>query len=73
MTLSFGNSLNTPVACPLAKGVESMFYGLPTLGIIGNVTFGLTLLAVVTYFFIRTRQLKNEVRLIRHNFNTGII
>jgi hypothetical protein len=73
MTLVFGNSLETPVDCTPAKGLESLFSQLPNAGIGLNIGFAIALLSIVIFFYVRTRQLKQEIRIIRHNFNTGII
>lgn len=73
LTVTFGNTLVSPVACPQIKGVESVFASLPPMSPLLNVIFGTVLFAVVTFFYVRTRQLKKEIRIIRHNFNTGIM
>lgn len=73
MATTFGTSTRVPVTCPLIKGVESVASELPTVGIVTNILFSLALVLVVAYFYLRTRQLKKEIRLIRHNINTGTI
>jgi len=73
LTVVFGGTDQTNVACPVAKDIEAALYQLPNLGTGGNLLFMGTLFAVVLFFAIRTRQLKKEIRIIRHNFNTGII
>lgn len=73
MTLVFGSALDTPVDCPIAKGVEGALLQLPSTGIGANIAFAVFVLALVVFFYIRTHQLKKEIRIIRHNFNTGII
>jgi hypothetical protein len=73
LSLTFGSVLQTPVDCPAVKGVESVFKQLPTTGIGVNVAFAAVIFIIVAFFYIRTRQLKKEIRIIRHNFNTGII
>lgn len=73
LAVSFGTRSSTPVACPPAKATESIINQLPTTSLATNIIFGGTLLAIVTYFYVRTRQLKKEIRIIRHNINTGII
>ena len=73
LTSAFGTTLNIRVDCPAAKVIESTTSQLPTLGIIGNLIFSNVVAVVVTYFYLRTRQLKKEIRLIRHNLNTGIL
>lgn len=73
LTAVFGTRLQTPVSCPPAKAAESLFSQLPTTGIVANVVFAAVLLLTVIYFYARTRQLKSEIRIIRHNMNVGII
>ncbi len=73
LTATFGNAHQTKVDCPLAKGLESAFLQLPGVGTGGTLIFLATLSLIVSFFAIRTRQLKKEIRIIRHNFNTGII
>jgi len=73
LTVSFGNALNLPVDCPVIKGVEGALYQMPKIDIGGNLIFIAIILTVVIFFWLRTRQLKKEIRIIRHNFNAGII
>lgn len=73
IAISFGTNLQVPVDCPPIKGVENIINQLPTTGIVANVIFAAVLLSVVVYFYFRTRQLKNEIRIIRHDLNAGII
>ncbi|MDB5177368.1 MAG: exported protein of unknown function [Candidatus Saccharibacteria bacterium] len=73
MTLVFGNSIDTSVDCPPAKGIESLFLQLPNGSTGLNIGFALVLICTVSFFYLRTRQLKQEIRIIRHNVNTGII
>lgn len=73
MTTSFGTTSNAPVECPPLKGLEGALVQLPTTTVLANVIFATLFLSVITFFYVRTRQLKNEIRLIRHNVNTGVI
>ena len=73
MTSTFGSSTRIGVECPLAKGIEGVINQLPGTGILMNLAFSGVIAAVVLYFYIRTRQLKKEIRLIRHNINVGTI
>ncbi|MFZ2544476.1 MAG: hypothetical protein WAW80_00680 [Candidatus Saccharimonadales bacterium] len=73
LTIAFGNSINSPIDCPAPKVIESLFLTLPPTSMTLNITFALIVLITVSFFYIRTRQLKKEIRIIRHNFNTGII
>lgn len=73
MSVVFGNMVKTPLKCPISKGIESIFHTLPSAGMGLNIGFSITLVAAVLFFYIRNKQLKSEIRVVRHNFNTGII
>lgn len=74
MTNTFGNSVDITVACPPEKVVvEQVVSELPTTGPGENMLFAGTLLAVVVYFYARSRQLGKEVRLIRRDVTVGAI
>lgn len=74
MVNTFGNSLDVDVDCATEKEVvEKVVKELPQTGPRENMIFAGVLLAVVVYFYTRSRQLGKEVRLIRHGLNTGTI
>lgn len=73
MKIAFGNIGTTNVDCPAAKDFETILNQLPSVGLGGNLLFAGVILSIATFFTLRTRQLKNELKIIRHNFNTGII
>ena len=74
MMNTFGNTVNVNVECPTQKVViEQVTSELPHTGPRENMMFAGALLAVVVYFYARSRQLGTEVRLIRRNLNTGTI
>jgi len=74
MINTFGNSVSVNVECAPEKViVEQVVSELPTTGPRENMIFAGILLAVVVYFYARSRQLGTEVRLIRRNLNTGTI
>lgn len=73
MSTTFGTSVQAGVECPPVKIVESVVGDFPTVGVIINVIFSGLLILTVVYFYFRTRQMKKEIRLIRHNINTGTI
>jgi hypothetical protein len=73
MTNTFGNSVDINVECPPAKQVEQVVSELPKTGPTENLIFAGSVLAVVTYFYTRSRQLKKEVRLIRRDLHAGAI
>ena len=63
-----------PVACTNPpKVVEQVVSELPTTGPRENMIFAGILLAVVAFFYFRSRQLGTEVRLIRRDINGGTI
>lgn len=68
-----GHSTTVKVDCPTPKVVEQVVAELPHTGATENVIFAGIVLAVVTYFYVRSRQLKKEVRLIRRDLNAGTI
>ncbi|MCA9334532.1 hypothetical protein KC953_00120 [Candidatus Saccharibacteria bacterium] len=73
LTMAFGNSLTTPVECPPAKEFEAVLNQLPRIN--PTILIGLMacLLLTTLFFYIRIRQIRKELRIIRHNFNAGII
>lgn len=74
MTNTFGNTVNTRVQCPIEKTVvEQTVNSLPHTGPGENMIFAGSVLAVVVYFYARSRQLGKEVRLIRRDVHAGTI
>lgn len=73
LTTVFGTGVRIPVACPPAKAAESIFGQLPTTSVMANLVFAVVLLITVLFFYARTRQIKHEIKIIRHNLNTGIM
>jgi len=74
MTNTFGNTVDVAVQCPVEKKVvEETVSQLPHTGPGENMIFAGVVLAVVVYFYARTRQLGKEVRLVRRNATTGAI
>lgn len=73
MTNSFGDTVDVKVACPIEKQVEYTVSELPTTGPGENVLFAGVLLAVVVFFYARSRQMNKEIRYIRRDLNSGTI
>lgn len=74
MTNTFGNSIEIAVNCPIQKlAVEQVVEELPETGPRENMMFAGIVLAIVTYFYARARQLGKEVRLVRKDLNAGVI
>ncbi len=74
MDNTFGNMVSIDVDCPVQKEVvEQTVSELPHTGPTENMLFAGVALAVVGYFYARSRQMKKEVRLIRRDLNAGTI
>lgn len=73
MTNTFGNTIDVFIDCPAPKTVEQVVTQLPKTGPGANITFAGVLAAVVTFFYLRARQLNKEVRLIRRNVTAGTL
>jgi hypothetical protein len=73
MTNIFGNSTNINVDCPAPKIVENVAKELPHTGPTENIIFSGIIFAITTYFYVRTRQVKREVQLIRKDVSTGTL
>lgn len=67
------NQTVTTIDCPTPKVVEQVVEQLPHTGASENILFAGGVLAVVVYFYARSRQVKREVRLIRRDLNAGTI
>jgi fimbrial isopeptide formation D2 family protein len=74
MVNNFADSHTTvAVDCPAPKVVEQVVTELPHTGATENMVFAGVVLAIVVYFYARTRQVKKEVRLVRRDLNAGTI
>lgn len=73
MVNTFGNSTSINVDCPTPKIVEQTVSELPKTGPAENMLFAGIVLAIATYFYARSRQLKTEVRLIRRSAHVGAL
>lgn len=71
MDNTFGNTVSVKVDCPNEKKVvETVATQLPRTGAGENMLFAGLILSIVTFFYLRSRQLKKEVRIIRHTYNS---
>lgn len=70
---TFGESVIFDVDCPTPKVVENVVKELPQTGPAENFIFSGVVLALVVYFFLRSKQLNKEVRLVRRDLNAGTI
>ena len=73
LTTSYGTTSNIIVDCPPAKDLETILSLLPPINSTGNIIFGLIIAGISSFFYLRTRQMKEEIRLIRHNLNEGTL
>jgi hypothetical protein len=74
MTNTLGNTTDVKVTCPVEKVlIEQTVRELPKTGPGENMLFAGILLAIVAYFYARSRQLGKEVRLVRRSVNAGTI
>jgi hypothetical protein len=71
LTSSYGNTLNVTVNCPVGKQIEGTIKQLPETGIGANILFSAVVIMVVTYLYMRSRQMSREVKVIRHDYNVG--
>lgn len=69
----FGNNVSIAVSCAPPKVIETVTTPLPHTGPTENLLFAGVVLAVVTFFFFRSKQMTKEVRLIRRDLNAGTI
>lgn len=69
----FGNDIIIEVPCPPQKVIEQVVPELPQTGPRENMLFAGIVLAIVAFFYFRSRQLGTEVRLIRRDINGGTI
>jgi len=61
------------VTCPTPKIIEQVVPELPKTGPGENMLFAGIVLGLATFFYLRSRQLGTEVRLIRRDLNGGAI
>lgn len=74
MDNTFGNTISINVDCPVQKQVIEQVVGeLPHTGPRENILFAGVTLAIVAYFYLRARQTRKEIRLIRRDLNAGTI
>lgn len=73
MTIVFGEKKSLPVDCPLIKNIELSMNILPSINRGAILAFIFTVVVVSLYLYMRTKQLRKELRILRHNFNNGVI
>lgn len=73
MNNTFGDNVQIAVQCDTPKIVEETVAELPHTGPTENMIFAGSVLAIVSYFWARSRQLNKEVRLVRKDFSGSTI
>jgi hypothetical protein len=71
LTITYGNTLNNALSCNLGKEIEGTIKQLPETGPGENIAFSTLALMVAIYFYVRSRQLNREMKIIRRDFNAG--
>lgn len=73
ITNTFGNSTDIKIDCPAPKIIEQTITQLPVTGLTENIIFIATSIAVVIYFYARTRQMRKELNIIKKDTISGMI
>lgn len=68
MTNAYGKTIEIKVQCPTVKGIETTVKSLPSTGPGENMLFATIVLMVVTYLYVRSKQMHKEIELIRKDF-----
>ncbi|OYW85262.1 hypothetical protein B7Z17_02610, partial [Candidatus Saccharibacteria bacterium 32-49-10] len=70
---TYGDTVEIDVDCPAPKVIEQVVPELPRTGPTENIIFAGILASIVTFLYMRTRQLDKEVRLIRREVTAGTV
>ena len=70
---TFGNTVSTQIDCPAPKIVEQTISELPRTGSGSAMMIGGVFMAIVTFLYLRSRQLKKEIKIIRKDMTAGVI
>lgn len=73
MTNYFGNTLNINVSCPIIKKIESISLGIPPIDNLISILTLVSSFVIISLLYLRTRQIKREIRIIRQNAIAGVI
>jgi len=73
MSNTFGETTEVEVECPAPKVIEQVVPELPRTGPTENIIAGGIVATIVTFLYMRSRQLNKEVRLIRRETTAGSI
>ncbi|NCU30224.1 hypothetical protein EOL73_01205 [Candidatus Saccharibacteria bacterium] len=71
MNNTFGNNLQIEVDCQSPKVIEQTITALPKTGAEENFLFSGIIIAIVFFFWARSKQLSNEIRLVRREFSNN--
>jgi|GEM_PF-1343313 len=71
LTATYGNTLNDSLSCPVAKEIENVVKQLPQTGAGENIIFSALVLIAAAYYYLRTKQMSKEMKVIRHEYNVG--
>lgn len=61
----------TDVQCPVLKNIESVTSSLPSISSTLSASVVVSLSAIGLFLLLRARQLRKEIKTIRHNINNG--
>lgn len=73
MTNTNTNTISISVACPLPKVIESITTELPQTSASTSTAAGIVLLIIAGYLYLRAKQQREELRLIRKDVNAGTL
>ena len=66
-------ALRTALLFVILTLAGEVFVSVPTVGTEFTIGFASVILFIVLFFYLRTRQLQSEIKIIRRDFNAGII
>jgi uncharacterized repeat protein (TIGR01451 family) len=73
MASSFGNTINIEVSQPFAKRIESIYLAIPSTNSPQLIIISSIIFIAITFSYLKTRQTKREIQIIRRNANTGTL
>ena len=73
ITNVFGNALNLNINCPALKITEQITSALPKIDHLQSIAVMVVIFILSILFYLRTKQIREEVRILRKNINSGAI
>ena len=73
LTNIFGNTLNVNIECPIPKLAEQIISSLPRISSITSTIVLAAILLLCAYFYMRAKLIREEVKIIRKDINSGAI